>query len=473
MKFFNKIVAVLTILSIVPLSVPAFADTAALEQRLNDLEQQVAILKRQIENKKEDETKKALEYPVISASAKDGFTIKSPDDNYKLKIGGYVQADGRFFTNNKKDSSGGTSTFLARRVRPVFSGTVAHDFNFYVMPELTTTTSGAPVLVDAYAEYAKFPAFKFRAGKFKAPFSIENLQNSQYNNFAELGLPSNLYPSRDIGVQLSGGFLNDSINYGVGYFNGQNDRESSNSATGNTDTNNDKAFVGRLFIQPLKNTSIGVLNGLGLGYAASYEHAETSTLPSFISPGQLSVFTFASTGTPGTTTNIHNDGPRIRTSPQVSYYYKSLGVLGEYVDSTQSIAALKSGVLNKEKFKNKAWQVSGTYVLTGEDASYAGVKPRHAFDPASGNWGALELAARYGELLIDNKIFDDGFSSLTTSVSKETAWASGLNWYLNNNVKLLFDFEQTKFRRGNTNNIGAPQNRKTENLVTSRLQVSF
>lgn len=338
------------------------------------------------------------------------------------------------------------------------------------MPELTSATSGAPLIVDAYAEYAKYPAFKIRAGKFKAPFSLENLQSSQYTNFAELGLPSNLYPSRDIGIQLAGGFINDSINYGVGYFNGQNDRESSNSATGNTDTNNDKAVVGRLFLQPFKNTNIAPLNGLGLGYAVSYEHQESSTLPTFISPGQLTVFSYGSTGS--TATNIQANGPRIRTSPQANYYYKSLGVLAEYVDSAQDLSGLKSGVLNKDKFHNKAWQVSGTYVLTGEDASYTGVKPRHPLD-FNGNWGAFELAGRYGVLKIDHNIFDEGFSNLNTSISKESAWAAGLNWYINSNVRLLIDYEQTKFVRGNSATVGAPENRKTENVVTSRLQVSF
>ncbi len=446
----------------------SWAQTIDLEARLAQLEQEVAILKRQIENNKEDASTKAKDAPIITANAKDGFSIKSPDDNYKLKISGYVQADARFFTTNKKDSAGGTSTFLARRVRPIISGTVAHDYNFYIMPELTSTTSGAPVIVDAYAEFVKFPAFKVRTGKFKQPFSIENLQSTLYTNFAELGLPSNLYPSRDIGIQLSGGLANDAITYGVGYFNGQNDRESSNSATGNTDTNNDKSVTGRIFVQPFKNLAIGPLYGLGLGYAASYDHQESSTLPTFISPGQLTVFSYAG----GSATNIQANGPRIRTSPQASYYYKSLGLLTEYVDSAQDLSGLKAGILNKNKFHNKAWQVSSTYVLTGEDASYSGVKPRHPLD-FNGNWGAFELAGRYGVLKIDHNIFDEGFSSLNTSISKEAAWAAGLNWYINNNVKFLIDFEQTKFTRGDSATVGAPQNRKTENVVTSRLQVNF
>jgi len=116
--------------------------------------------------------------------------------------------------------------------------------------------------------------------------------------------------------------LNDSINYGVGYFNGQNDRESSNSATGHTDTNNDTAVVGRLFVQPFKNTSVNLLSGLGVGYAASYEPQANSTLADLYFSRAVDPFLVMGVpGTPGTTTNIHTDGIHIRTSPQASYYY--------------------------------------------------------------------------------------------------------------------------------------------------------
>src|ERR1700744_1645140 len=83
----------------------AWADSsnnANLEQRLDDLEQQVAILKRQIENNKEDTKAQVSTAPVITANSKDGFSIKSPDGGYSLKIGGYTQVEAREFGDNKK-----------------------------------------------------------------------------------------------------------------------------------------------------------------------------------------------------------------------------------------------------------------------------------------------------------------------------------------------------------------------------------
>src|SRR5262245_55543498 len=87
-----------------------------LRKRVDDLEQQLRILKRQLELDKESSVEKAKSTPIITAGSS-GFTIRSPDTNFVLKVRGYVQADARFFPN---DNSSGTSndTFLMRRVRP-------------------------------------------------------------------------------------------------------------------------------------------------------------------------------------------------------------------------------------------------------------------------------------------------------------------------------------------------------------------
>ena len=452
----------------------------AVEKQNADLQQQNAILKSEIEAIKANqavvptaapvapEAAKASTTPIITANLKDGFSIKSPDNAYKLKLSGFLQSDGRVFTNNKKDSSGGTSTFLIRRARLYVTGTVANDFNFTLVPDFSATSG--TVLTYAYADYTKYPMFQIRAGKFIEPFDVENLQDSKFYNFAELGLPANLYPQRDIGVQVSGGVLKDSLKYAVGIFNGEVDHESYSNE--NADTNNDKDVVGRIWVSPFKNTDLKPMQGLGMGFAAAYGHQDegtsTTNVPTYISPGQLTVFSYNTTGASAVTAN----GPRLRTSPQLTYYYKSFGLLGEYVNSYQDFAKGSGSTLIKDRFNNKAWQVSSTYVLTGENATYNGVTPKNNFDPSKGGFGAFELAARYGELNLDHKIFEDGFADANTYISREHAWGTGLNWYLNPNVKLVFDFEQTKFRRGSALAINNG-NRKPENVITSRMQIGF
>jgi phosphate-selective porin OprO/OprP len=477
MLSFSRVFVSLGLMTVLPLSEIAFADTSSLEQRLADLEQQVAILKREIENNKEEAKAQASTTPVITATSKDGFSIKSPDGSYSLKIGGYTQVVAREFTDNKKGDLGYSSSIFPRRVRLIIQGTVARDFDYFIQPDFgysntySSITATAPsayavALQDAWLDWKYFPEATIKAGKFKPPFDLENLQDTRYTAFTELGLTSNLSPQRDVGVQLSGSLFGDVVNYAGGLFDGAADRENNYggfaTAPGNT---NEKGGTGRIFIKPFNTTNIELLKGLGIGYAASYGKVKGSDIPSYVTPGQAPIFTYNS--------NVIAAGPQIRTEPQAYYYYKSLGILAEKVNSQEELEY--KGVCNnyyRDKPINKAWEVTGTYVLTGEDASYNGVTPRHDFDPSRGHWGAFELAGRIGELKLDSSIFSENFANLNSSISKEYTWGTGMNWYLNRNVKLAVDFEQSKFRRGATN-AKVTDDRKPENLFTGLAQLSF
>jgi phosphate-selective porin OprO and OprP len=477
MKKLFQTLPILAMLASSMVSQPVWADdTASLEQRLDNLEQQVAILKRQLENNKEDTAAQSSTTPVITANSKDGFSIKSQDGNYSLKIGGYTQVEAREFADNKKDLDYGSS-IIPRRVRLIIQGTVARDFDYFIQPEFgynntySSITATAPsaygvALQDAWIDWKYFPEATIKAGKFKTPFDLENLQDTRYTSFTELGLTGNLSPQRDVGAQLGGSLFDDIVSYAGGFFDGAADHENSYGgfATAPGDTH-EKGGVGRIFIKPFKDTNIDVISGLGVGYAASYGKVKGSDIPSYVSPGQAPVFSYNS--------NVTSAGPQIRTEPQAYYYYKSLGILAEKVDSQEELEY--KGVGNnyyRDKPTNKAWEVTSSYVLTGENASYNGVTPNHDFDLSSGHFGAFELVARYSELNLDSSIFSENFANLNTSISDEKAWATGINWYLNHNVKWAFGFEQTKFRRGAVNG-ASTDDRKTENLFTTTLQVGF
>jgi len=479
MKDLFKILPIVAILASTLVTPSVWADpasdTASLEQRLDDLEQQVAILKRQLENNKEDTTAQAATTPVITANSKDGFSIKSPDGNYSLKLGGYTQVVAREFATNGNNQGYGSS-IIPRRVRLIVQGTVAHDFDYFIQPEFgysntySSITATAPTaygvaLQDAWIDWKYFPQATIKAGKFKTPFDLENLQDTRYTSFTELGLTSNLSPQRDVGIQLGGSLFDDIVNYAGGLFDNAADKENGYGgfATAPGDTN-EKGGTGRIFIKPFKDTSIEPLKGLGVGYAASYGKGKGADIPSYVTPGQAPIFTYNS--------NVTADGPQIRTSPQAYYYYKSLGILAEKVNSQQELEYTGGGHVYRDKPTNRAWEVTGSYVLTGEDASYNGVTPRHNFDPSSGHWGAFELVSRVGELKLDGSIFSENFANLNTSISRENTWGSGINWYLNGNVKLAVDFEQTKFDRGAINGAQG-EDRKTENLFTGLAQLSF
>src|ERR1035438_6017963 len=92
-----------------------------LEQRIDELDQKLKVADRKQELKDEDAAEKAKSAANVTADLS-GFTIKSNDGNFLLKIGADLQVDNRSFLGTGSQSlADGT---LLRRVRPTFSGTV-------------------------------------------------------------------------------------------------------------------------------------------------------------------------------------------------------------------------------------------------------------------------------------------------------------------------------------------------------------
>src|SRR5262245_15619424 len=96
-------------------------DKKALEQRVQDLEQELALVKRKLEVDAEASASKGPQ-PVLTAGS-DGFALRSADSKYVLRLRGYTQFDSRWFTNTN-DYAQGADSFYFRRIRPIFEGTL-------------------------------------------------------------------------------------------------------------------------------------------------------------------------------------------------------------------------------------------------------------------------------------------------------------------------------------------------------------
>ena len=432
---------------------PAQQPPSEVDRRLRELEETVKQLQK---DQQPPATTSAEGNKTLLAGWQDGFRLTSSDGQFKLAIGGYLQSDGRFFIDNK---SGSVSQFLFRRVRPILEGTVFKYFDFRVMPDFAGSKL---VLQDAYVDVNYVREARLQIGKYKPPVGLERLQSARTLLFVERGLPTNLVPQRDTGVQLHGDVLNGAFTYALGVFNGVPDL-----GNGDTDTNSDKDFAGRVFAQPLKNSGVPPLSGLGLGIGGSYGHtrgsASSTDLPTYVSASQTSFFSYASNSTDASKTAVAR-GARSRISPQGYYFWGPFGVLTEYVRSSQGL-----GLAGKSTTaEHHAWQLAGSYVLTGERASYEGVTPAQPFDPWARRWGAWQLVGRYATLDIDSSVFKNGFADPTKSARAAKEWVLGVNWYLNKNVKFALDYANTDFKGG-----AAKGDRRTEKIVLSRVQLAF
>jgi phosphate-selective porin OprO/OprP len=439
--------------------------------RLDELDAKVKTLEHQHELDQEAAEAKAKEAPRVSVGEQ-GFSLASANGDFALRLGGVLQVDSRTFFND--GGIVGNDGFLLRRARPYLQGTVFRDFDFLFVPDFGTANNGGnggtaptPQIFDAYVNYRYSPELQLQGGKFKPPVGLEQLVADRDILFNERSLATDLVPTRDIGFQLHGDLFGGIASYAAGIFNGVGDaRNSSLSAF-----QDDKSFDGRIFFQPFKTLSVPALAGFGFGLGSSYQSMQASSttgLPNnngYLTVGQQQFFIY--------TNGVVASGDQMRLSPQGYYYYGPFGFLGEYVISEQQVS--RPGIA-PERLDNKAWEVSGSWVLTGEDAAYAGgVIPRHPFAPRSGQWGALQLVGRYSQLDIDPSAFPL-FADPSASARSAREWSVGLSWYLNRNIRVNASFSRTKFSGGGlSTSATAPASvtRQDENVFFTRLQLAF
>ncbi len=432
----------------------------ALQQQVEDLDQRLRISDRQRELAADSAAAAARTRAAVAAGA-GGFSLRSADGAYQLRIRGYFQTDARFFSGD--DAKVLTNDLLIRRARPIIEATVAKYYGFRIMPDFG---GSAPTLFDAYFEAQWKPAFGVRAGKFKPPIGLERLQSATDIKFVERGLPTNLVPSRDVGLQIQGSLGQGLLGYEAGLFDGAADLASSNN-----DAADGKDLVGRLFLTPFTKQGAKAPLDLGFGIAASTGNEVTTPaaagLPSYRSPGQATVFRYRASSSAPVTGSAIADGRHNRIAPQAYVIKGRLGLLAEYTVVRQSVARDTGVNRSDEALNHRAWQVAGSFVLTGEANSFRSVTPKKSLDPLGEGSGAVELAARYGELTIDEDAFPT-FADPAASIDKAKSWALGLNWYFTRGVRVQINYEHTSFEGG-----GGTGDRPDEKFIAARFQTAF
>jgi len=384
--------------------------------------------------------------PQPLAGFQDGFFIQTANGDNRLVFGFVSQLDGRFSVNDPLPI---TNTFAIRKVRPTFSGRVGRYFDFKIMPDFG---NGTTTITDANFDIRFSPKFRVRTGKDKTPVGYELLIGDAFLPFPERSLASSLVPNRDVGVAALGE-LSPKFSYSAVVVNGVPDGASS---TTDVDTNNGKDLAGRLVFQPFRRTGAGAsgpLDGLGFHLGGSIGK-QTGALPSFRTSVGQTYFTYA--------TGAAADGTRTRVSPAVFYYNKGFGGFAEFMRNNQRVT--RTGVT--DHVVNHGWDVTGSYVLTGEVASDRGVRPRSPFDPTKGQWGAVQVLARYTELTVDRDVFALGFAG-AGAAQKAKSFTVALNWYPATVAKYYLTYERTTFEGGT-----APA-RADEDVILFRVQLGI
>jgi len=408
--------------------------------------------------------------PLTAGWNGEHFFIKSPDGQFSISPYGYVNSDYRAY----KGDGAPSDTFLLRNTRFGFQGSYGSHFDFALLTD-AAATSGS-VVRDVYLNVRIRPEFQLQAGQFKAPFAQETGIGDTNLDFVERGFQSMLYPSaasayRSPGVALHGDIFGGVMQYWVGAFNGKG------YAVANT--TNEPEVIGRLRFYPWRKSKSDWFKQLAFG--GSIDHALARGLSgdqSFSGALPDGAYTFFP--------QFAINGPIERYNGEFTYIKSRFALRGEYDQLNQfrqnvgSEQAGGLGFFSLPGITAKAWDISTTYLLSGEKRPENGTpRVRHPLfgpDTPGGQGrglGAWELAFRFTG--IQAKEPPANFSGLYTpgfvpEFDDHTfEYTAGLNWYPNYWVKYVVNFSVDQLKAPSV--IGQePQNFF---VVMQRLQFRF
>ena len=434
-----------------------FASERSLEERVRDLEQQLQAPKPAELPKPQEKVK-----PPILAGWDKGFILRSADDLFQLRITGQVQAEYRYYLDQEDTTD--LPTFLVRRARLGIEATVRKYYELRFLPDFG---NGQTRIQDAYLNVRYWDEVQFETGKFKQPFSIEQLIQDRFVPVIERSLIDQLVPARDVGLMIHGQkLLDDRLDYGVSIYGGVRD--------GDIDTDRNKEFAGRVAVRPLKGFGIDWAEGLQLGVAGTIgEDNGVLVQNSYRTPANVPWFQFAN--------GMRPDGQRARCSPEFVYVYGPAMLMSQYYwQSTELLAPPTATQFARNvDLTAEGFYVMGTLLITGErrDSFSQTIDPIRPLEPVDGVFGcgAIELVGRVSHLEFDT---DDprAFTRLVNAsrtARRAMETTLGFNWYLNRYVRFQFNWEYARFsnavRLGNSPSASLDH----QNSFITRFQIVF
>ncbi len=129
------------------------------------------------------------------------LTIQSPDNNWKIDIGGRLQLDvAKYFDDDPPSLKSG---FEVRRGRLYMNASFLKEWLFRAEYDFTVFDDDDPDAVDGFNDlflkYSGFNPVSLYVGNFKNTVSLEQMTSSKYFTFMERALPNALMRSMTSG----------------------------------------------------------------------------------------------------------------------------------------------------------------------------------------------------------------------------------------------------------------------------------
>lgn len=352
--------------------------------------------------------------PLAADVVNGKLVFRSEDGNFAWWIDSRIQFDGAMYFENKNPLSNGT---YLRRLTFAVKSTLWKDWQAELDLDFAEATLD---LRDAFIKYTVPDVnLTFQAGNFKEPFGMERLNSSRLLTFLERSAVSNAFPmGRRLGFTAR--YWEDYGQITVGIFGHE-------AGTKIDKGTRDEGFSTnvRISVAPINQHG----KNLHIGLAGSYKVPDAVA---DLNPNTIEV--------KARTETYVFDPKLLHTGDikDVNYYNRYgaelMGIYGPFYLQTEVQGMQVKRWYGKPNVNLYGGYVTAAFVLTGETRYYyADEGEIGPVEKAKSKWGALELAARYSVLDLNDpeaKVFGGQSNQLML----------GLNYYPNPSIKLQVNY---------------------------------
>jgi phosphate-selective porin OprO/OprP len=454
------------------------AEIQELKARLDRLEQQQADDQRAAQDAAVQEQSRLLKLEKTPVTLANGRPCFNTSDNsfqacFRARVHfddiNYFQKAGDHDPLGSTHDWGNGSSF--RRVYFGLEGKFFTDFEYEIRMQLggdgvenqnaNSTTGGNRLINIARIAYRGIPNFKLNVGAIEPLFTLEDSTSSADLLFLERA---------SVDVVTIGNFGGDDARHGIEatfqktgmFYSGDNIIATSAFTGGRTGIDHGTAggrndeqtqvlgrLVDRVYSDPDTNVQLGVDASHDFRFQQGAAGSESISFSDFPEARMDSTKLAA-------TPSIKADSANL-LGVEGGANWKNFFVSAEYYNWTVHASDGGFGGFTGHNPNFHGWYVNGSWVITGESKGYdaghgswGSPKPDHPFS-WGGGWGAWEVAARYSELDLN---WQDGCLGASPACDAP-AWGIrggdqqiatlGVNWYLNNNLKMQFDYSHVDF----------------------------
>ena len=403
--------------------------------------------------------------------------VATADGRFKFALRSVVQFDAAHYNVSPRTAAAdlGSGTNF-RRARLGFDGTAFKDWNYALWGEFGGSGGESATLNQAYIEYAGFKPFgleeplRVRIGAWATPAGLEDATSNTESLFLERAAVAELVRNFATGDGRTGvgATLRGPRWYASALFSG---KVVGTPATAEFDQQS--GYAVRVAFNPIKGQDYDVHVG--------------ANLQSILNPADT-------TGGPVSARAVRlQERPELRVSGLRLVDTGALNSDGLTAYGLEGGASFKNFYAAGEWYKidvNRqgaspfdpsfsGWYVQGAWTITGErhawsnaNGGFTGVKPAKTFDRSKGTWGALEVAARYSVLDLNDRagVFRAAAPAGGVRGGEQKVTTVGLNWYPNNTVRFLLDYQWIRVDRLNA--AGASLDTDVD-VVSLRSQFAF